>query len=85
MFLAPHGAVLFLLMLSTALLGYTAENGRQSVKKQPQVLQSGDNAGEAEDWVTAGALGIALQVLQILPASASYTFSTPTVGRAVGG
>jgi len=34
---------------------------------KPLVLQSGDNAGETEDWVTTEAMGIALEALLSLP------------------
>jgi len=49
------------------------------------VLQSGDNAGETEDWVTTEVMGIALQALQALPMPASDNFSTPTLLPTVGG
>jgi hypothetical protein len=52
---------------------------------KPLVLQSGDNAGETEDWVTTEAMGIALEALQSLPVPAFDTSSTPTVLPTVGG
>jgi hypothetical protein len=52
---------------------------------KPLVLQTGDNAGEAEDWVTTQAMGITLEALQSLPVPASDDSSTPTVLPTVGG
>jgi len=49
---------------------YAAGHGyldQETADWKPLVLQSGDNAGDAEDWVTTEAMGIALQVLQSLP------------------
>ncbi len=52
---------------------------------KPLVLQTGDNAGETEDWVTTEAMGIALEALQSLPVPASDDSGTPTILPAVGG
>ncbi len=67
---------------------YAAGHGyldQETADWKPLVLQSGDNAGESEDWVTTEAMGIALQALQSLPISASNNSSTPLVLPAVGG
>ena len=67
---------------------YAAGHGyfdQETADWKPLVLQSGDNAGETEDWVTTEAMGIALQALQSLPLSASDDFSIPLVLPTVGG
>ncbi len=68
---------------------YTAGHGyldKETADWRPLVLQSGNNAGEAGDWVTTEAMGIALEALQTLPASASGDDSgTPTALPTVGG
>ncbi len=52
---------------------------------KPLVLQTGENAGGTEDWVTTEAMGIALEALQSLPVPTSDDFSTPTALPTVGG
>jgi len=51
---------------------------------KPLVLQSGDNAGEAENWVTTEAMDIAIEALQLLPVPATDDSSIPTVLPTVG-
>ena len=66
---------------------YTAGHGyleKETADWKPLVLQTGDNAGDAEDWVTTEAIGIALEALQSLPGSVPDDFSTPTVLPTVG-
>jgi len=61
---------------------YAAGHGyldKETADWKPLVLQTGDNAGEAEDWVTPQAMGIALEALQSLPVPASDNSGTPTV------
>ena len=58
---------------------------QETANWEPLVLQTGDNAGETEDWVTTEAMGIALQALQSLPVPApNGDFGTPTVLPTVG-
>ena len=67
---------------------YTAGHGyldQETADWKPLMLQTGDNAGKAEDWVTTEAMGIALQALQSLPVPAFFDSSTPTVLPTVGG
>jgi len=57
--------------------------GQNSADWKPLVLQSGDNAGEVENWVTSEAMGMALEALQSLPAFdiSSIPSVLPTVGE----
>ena len=67
---------------------YAAGHGyldQETADWKPLVLQSGDNAGETEDWVATEAMGIALEALQSLPVPAFDISSTPTVLPTVGG
>jgi len=67
---------------------YTAGHGyldQETADWKPLVLQSSDNAGETEDWVSTEAMSIALQAVQSLPMSTSDDFSSPVVLPAVGG
>ncbi len=67
---------------------YAAGHGyldQETAGWKPLVLQSGDNAGETEDWVTTEAMGIALEALQSEPVPAFDDSSTPTVLPTVGG
>ncbi len=67
---------------------YAAGHGyldQETADWKPLVLQSGDNAGEAEDWVTTEAMGIALEALQSEPVPAFDDSSTPTVLPTIGG
>ncbi len=67
---------------------YAAGHGyldHETTDWKPLVLQSGDNAGETEDWVTTEAMGIALEALQSLPVPAFDDSSTPTILPTVGG
>jgi len=58
---------------------------QETANWKPLILQSGDNEGETEDWVTTEAMGIALQALQSLLVPASDDSSTPLVLPTVGG
>ena len=67
---------------------YTAGHGyldQETADWKPLMLQTGNNAGKAEDWVTTEAMGIALQALQSLPVPAFDDSTTPTVLPTVGG
>ena len=49
---------------------YAAGHGyldQETADWKPLVLQTGANAGEAKDWVTTEAMGIALEALLSLP------------------
>jgi hypothetical protein len=67
---------------------YTAGHGyldKETADWKPLVLQTGDNAGETEDWVTTQAMGIALEALQSEPSPApNGDFGTPTALPTVG-
>ncbi len=82
------GMVMALEEVATNKAYYAAGHGyldKETADWKPLVLQTGDNAGEAEDWVTTEAMGIALEALQSLSVSASDDSSTPTVLLTVGG
>ena len=67
---------------------YPAGHGyldQETADWKPLMLQSGDNAGETEDWVTSEAMGMALEALQSVPVPAFDDSSTPTVLPTVGG
>ncbi len=68
---------------------YAAGQGyldQETADWKPLVLQTGDNAGETEDWVTTEAMGIALEALQSEPSPAlGGDFGIPTVLPTVGG
>ena len=67
---------------------YAAGHGyldKETADWKPLMPQSGINAGEAEDWVTTEAMGIALQALQSLPVPAADDSSPPVVLPTVGG
>ena len=57
---------------------------KEAADWKPLVLQSGDNASEAEDWVTTEAMSIAIEALQLLPVPATDDSSIPTVLLTVG-
>jgi len=66
---------------------YAAGHGyldEETADWKPLVLQSGDNASEAEDWVTTEAMSIAIEALQLLPVPATDDSSIPTVLLTVG-
>jgi hypothetical protein len=65
----------------TAGHGYLDQEGADW---KPVVLQSGDNTGETEDWVSSEAMGMALEALQSGPVPVFGGFSTPTVLPTVG-
>jgi hypothetical protein len=82
------GMVMAMEQVATTDAYYAAGHGyldKETADWKPLVLQTGDNAGEAEDWVTTEAMGIALEALQSLPVPASDDSSTPTVLPTVGG
>jgi len=61
---------------------YAAGHGyldQESADWKPLVLQSGDNAGETEDWVSAEAMDSALQALQTVPVSTFISISPPGI------
>ncbi len=67
---------------------YAAGHGyldQETADWKPLVLHTGDNAGDAEDWVTTEAMGIVLEALQSLPVSPFDDSSTPAVLPTVGG